>query len=178
MGKLMCGRGFTRFALAVYDRPGVPAACQLLQDRFDLDVNVLLFAAFLGAARAQIFTPASLDTVRRGVGAWQRDVVRPLREVRRRLKTGPAPAPNRETAKLRNTIQDVELQVELIELAQLEALASALEQIPALGSAEQRATAAIAVVIDAQSHRDLDDVEHHALAAIARAAAQGNEAAT
>ena len=172
------GRGFTRFALAVYDQPDVPAACQLLQDRFDLDVNVLLLAAFLGAVRAQVLTPASLDTVRHGVEAWQCDVVRPLRGVRRRLKTGPTPVPNTDTTKLRSKIHDVELHAELIELAQLEALGPTLEQIPAAGSALQRATAAMTVVIDAQSHRDMDNAEHDALAAIARAAAQGSEAAT
>jgi uncharacterized protein (TIGR02444 family) len=156
----------------VYGQPDVPAACQLLQDRFDLDVNVLLFAAFLGAVRAQVLTPASLDTVCRGVDAWQCDVVRPLRGVRRRLKTGPTPAPNTDTTKLRSKIH------ELIELAQLEVLGPTLEQIPGAGSALQRATAAMTVVIDAQSHRDMDNAEHDALAAIARAAAQGSEAAT
>jgi uncharacterized protein (TIGR02444 family) len=172
------GRGFKRFALAVYDQPDVPAACQLLQDRFDLDVNVLLFAAFVGAVRAQVLTPTGLDTVCRGVDAWHREVVRPLRGVRQCLKTGPAPAPNTDTTKLRSKIQDVELQAELIELAQLEVLGSTLDQIPALGSPEERATAAMTVVIDARSHRDMDNAEHHARAAIARAAAQGNEAAT
>jgi uncharacterized protein (TIGR02444 family) len=171
------GRGFTRFALSVYDQPDVPAACQLLQDRFDLDVNVLLFAAFLGAVRAQVLAPTDLDTVCRGIDPWHRQVVRPLRGVRRRLKTGPAPAPNTDTTKLRSKIQDVELQAELIELAQLEALGSTLDQIPAWGSPDQRAIAAMTVVIDAQSHRDMDNAEHHALTAIARAAAQGNEAA-
>jgi uncharacterized protein (TIGR02444 family) len=177
MGQLMGEEGFTRFALAVYDTPGIPDACLLLQDRFDVDVNLLLFAAFLGALREQVFTPAGLDMVHGSVGAWQREVVRPLRELRRRLKTGPAPAPNAETAQLRNTIQGIELQAELIELAQLEALGSTLPQIPAAGNGEERATAAMTVVIDAQSHRDMDNAERHALTAIARAAAQDNEAA-
>ena len=172
------GTGFKQFALAVYGHPEVAAACQLLQDRFDLDVNVLLFAGFLGVVRAQVLSPRSFRTVCGGVDPWQRDVVRPLREVRRRLKTGPVPAPNADTIKLRNTIQNVELQAELIELSQLEALASTLEQIPAAGNGEERATAAMTVVIDAQSYRALDDAEHHVLTVIARAAAQSNEAAT
>ena len=37
------------FALAVYGQDGVPAACLALQDGLGVDVNVVLFAAFVGA---------------------------------------------------------------------------------------------------------------------------------
>jgi hypothetical protein len=98
-------------------------------------------------------------------------VVRPLRGVRQRLKTGPAPPPNTDTTKLRGKIQDVEMQAELIELAQLEVLGSTLDEIPAAGSANERATAAMNVVIRANSGRDMDNEERHALTAIAAAGA-------
>ena len=172
MGQLMSGPDFKRFTLDVYGEPEVPAACLLLQDRFELDVNVLLFAAFLGAARARLPTPNGLDRMHRGVDRWHREVVRPLRAVRRRLKTGPAPAPDTDTIKLRSKIREVELQAELIELTQLDNLGSALDQIPTAGSAAENAAAALAVAVRAESARELDTHERNALTDIADAAAR------
>jgi len=91
---------FTRFALELYRRAGVAEACLDLQNRHDLDVNVVLFAAFVGAVRRQTLTTADLDLAHRRVDAWHHEVVRPLRAVRQRLTTGPAPAPNEATRPL------------------------------------------------------------------------------
>ena len=73
---------FRNFALAVYRCSGVSHACLRLQDRFDVDVNILLFAAYLGAARGAEFSPASLATAQSRVGTWHREVVIPLRQLR------------------------------------------------------------------------------------------------
>ena len=40
------------FSLAVYGGDGVAEECLDLQERLGLDVNILLFAAFLGAVEA------------------------------------------------------------------------------------------------------------------------------
>jgi hypothetical protein len=53
------------------------------------------------------------------VGAWHGEVVEPLRAVRRRLKHGPAPAPDRTTDKLRARLQAIEIEAERIELETL-----------------------------------------------------------
>jgi len=50
--------------------------------------------------------------------------VRPLRSVRRRLKSGPPPAPNAISEALRARVESVELEAERIELAILEELAA------------------------------------------------------
>lgn len=42
---------FWRFSCAVYAAPGVAQACLELQDTHGADVNLLLLAAWLGAAR-------------------------------------------------------------------------------------------------------------------------------
>ena len=39
---------FWRFSLAFYERPGVPDALIALQDRDGFDVNLILFALWLG----------------------------------------------------------------------------------------------------------------------------------
>ncbi|AWK88014.1 TIGR02444 family protein [Azospirillum thermophilum] len=80
------GNPFWDFSLAVYGRPGVPAACLSLQDRRGVDVNVLLFAAWAGMACSVRLTADALAAVDAGGRTWREEVVRPLRAVRRRLK--------------------------------------------------------------------------------------------
>ncbi len=104
--------------------------------------------------------------------AWHREVVRPLRAVRQRLKTGPAPAPNDLTARLRSKVQRIEIDAELIELDELDALIPALEHIPASGSATECAAAAIEAVITAYGNTALDDQDRQAIDTIAGAVPQ------
>lgn len=106
---------------------------------------------------------------------WHREVVRPLRAVRQRLKTGPAPAPNDITARLRSKVQRIEIDAELIELDELDALIPTLEPVPGSGSANECASAAIETVITAYAHTALDDHDRQAIDTIARAATQGRE---
>lgn len=108
------------FALKTYGAPGVSEACLVLQDESGVDVPVLLFALWLGANSVEL-TRGELQRIDDRVRAWREDVVQPLRAVRRRLKTGPFPAPSGETETLRNSIKAAELNSEKIELALLEA---------------------------------------------------------
>ena len=163
---------FKRFALALYGSEGVADACLYLQNRHDLDVNLVLFAAFLGAERRQRLTTSSLEAARARVDTWQREVVRPLRAVRQRLKTGPAPAPNEITADLRRRLQQVEIDAEVVELDQLGELIPVLEPTPASGGATECATAAIETVIKSHTHAALDDRDREAIDTIAGAATQ------
>jgi uncharacterized protein (TIGR02444 family) len=163
---------FKRFALALYRSEGVADACLHLQNRHDLDVNVVLLAAFVGAEQRQRLTPSGLEAARARVDAWHREVVRPLRAVRQRLKTGPAPAPNEITAHLRRRLQQVEIDAELIELDQLGALIPVLEPMPASGNATESAAAAIETVIKTHTHTAPDDRDRRAIDTIAGAATQ------
>lgn len=74
------------FSLAVYGRPGMPAACLDLQDRLGQDVNVLLFAAWAGMDCNADLPAAELERIDTAVALWRAEVVRPLRAVRRRVK--------------------------------------------------------------------------------------------
>jgi uncharacterized protein (TIGR02444 family) len=126
---------FKRFALELYRRAGVADACLDLQNRHDLDVNVVLFAGFVGAAQRQTLTIADLDLAHRRVDAWHQEVVRPLRTVRQRLKTGPVPAPSEATGALRRKLAQLEIDAEIIELDQLGALIPELRSASCVGSA-------------------------------------------
>lgn len=112
-----------RFVLDVYGRDGVAAACLGLQDRRGQDVCLLLFALWAGAARGRRLDGEDLGRLRAAAAPWHAEVVRGLRAVRRRLKSGPAPAPSPATEALRARIQAAEIEAERIELA---ALAAAL----------------------------------------------------
>src|SRR5689334_755005 len=98
------GGALWRFALTVYQKPGVSDACLLLQDHYGCNVPLLLFAAWAGAACSVALTADEVAAAGKAVGPWHGEVVESLRVVRRRLKYGPPPAPDEATAKLRARI--------------------------------------------------------------------------
>lgn len=159
---------FKQFALELYGSEGVAAACLYLQNRHVLDVNLVLFAAFIGARRRQMPTTSCLDAARSRVDAWHREVVRPLRAVRQRLKTGPAP--DELTTRLRGKLQQVEIDAELIELDQLAVLIPLGGADPIPGSPAECATAAIEAVVRTYSTSAPDDSDQRAIETIAAAA--------
>lgn len=110
------------FSLALYARDGVADACLRLQDRHGLDVCLILFCVWhglrLGAVPDAVMARAAAFSER-----WGREVVRPLRGVRRRMKRmDPAGAP---LDRLREEVKAVELAAERIQLERLERLAGA-----------------------------------------------------
>lgn len=118
-------QGLWDFALRLYGAPDVGDACLVLQDESGVDVPVLLFSAWL-AKNSVALSQADIARIDRLVSDWRNEVVKPLRAIRRRLKSGPRPAPTKETETLRNSVKGVELSSEKIELAVLEAEGQAL----------------------------------------------------
>ncbi|HVT28471.1 MAG TPA: TIGR02444 family protein [Lacipirellulaceae bacterium] len=109
-----------RFSLDVYAAPGVSSECLDLQDRHGLDVNILLFVVWLGVARGLTVSPAHLEQLNATVTEWQRDVVCPVRAVRRRVKS-------LGRSDLYEEIKTLELKLEWAEQSMLFALASVLD---------------------------------------------------
>ena len=172
MGEAASAVHFKRFALELYRCPGVADACLALQNRHDLDVNVVLFAAFTGAAQRRTLTAQDLALAYRRVDAWHQEVVRPLRAVRQRLKTGPAPAPSDATGQLRRKLAQLEIETEIVELDQLGALIPATgPQYPA-ASAAACAAAAIETVVTTHTGTALTDEDREVIQALAAAAQQ------
>ncbi|MEM1156300.1 MAG: TIGR02444 family protein [Pseudomonadota bacterium] len=79
---------FWEFSTALYEQPGVAETCIEAQDRWGADVNLLLFFAWQsqGGIPMQLDAIASLDAE---ISAWRRQVVTPIRELRRKLKAFP-----------------------------------------------------------------------------------------
>lgn len=122
MAPLEIDNAFWRFSLRVYGLPGVAAECLELQDKLGLDVNVVLFAAWLGGERGTVLDPSDFDRIEQAVAGWSGDVVRPLQSVRRTLKTLPEIA-EPEVQALRKRVAETELFCEQIEQAFLFRLA-------------------------------------------------------
>jgi uncharacterized protein (TIGR02444 family) len=113
---------FWTFSLAVYADPAVQQECLALQDDHGVDVNLLLFCAFVGAGHGALLSERAVTEAADMIRTWQSDVVGALRAARRTLKqfaaeSGPLDTP---IAALRTRVKELELDAERVEQAMLE----------------------------------------------------------
>ena len=123
---------FWTFSTGLYGRDGVAAACLSLQERHQLDVNILLFCIWSAAERGRALSREEMAGVLERVGAWHEEVVRRLRAVRQRMKEG---APGMEEAlveAVRKRVLGAELECEHVEQLMLAGPVS-----PEMGDAER-----------------------------------------
>jgi uncharacterized protein (TIGR02444 family) len=124
---LQCDNPFWKFSLDVYAAPGAAAECLALQRELDVDVNMLLFCAWLGASRKAMLSAEQLEMFADIVRPWHEDVVKPLRRVRDTVK-GRADSVHEDIGALRKKVLAAELDAERIEQALL--YQAALENLP------------------------------------------------
>ena len=74
----------------VYARPGVADAL-ILQDRGGHNVNLILFGLALATAEGARLDAAGLARATAAIGGIDRDIVAPLRRLRRALRADPDP---------------------------------------------------------------------------------------
>jgi uncharacterized protein (TIGR02444 family) len=122
---------FWRYSLALYGRPGVAEACLALQDAQGIDVNLLLFCCWAGD-RGKVLSAEDLVRLIESAGPWYEAVVKPLRSVRRWLKSQDR-APLEAAERLRQEVKAQELEAERLEQAILAAEADLLEQATQAG---------------------------------------------
>lgn len=119
---------FWDFSLRVYASDGVAPACLRLQERHDVDVNLLLFSLWLGEAGRAPADAGQLERLRTLVADWHVKVVKHLRSLRRLMKT-PFPGIDDGLAQgLRARVQKAEIDAEHVEQI---ALWQAAEELPA-----------------------------------------------
>ncbi|MBM3622266.1 MAG: TIGR02444 family protein [Alphaproteobacteria bacterium] len=78
---------FWNFSLEVYGGDGAARACLELQERRAVDVNVLLYCAWLGASGRGTVTVEKLRAVIADIARWQTEIIQPARALRQKIKT-------------------------------------------------------------------------------------------
>jgi uncharacterized protein (TIGR02444 family) len=109
------------FAARIYAQPGVETICLRLQDDEGQCVPLLLWRLWSVHEGRRVHA-VLLDRAVEVARSWERLVVAPLREVRRRLKAPLPPAADAVRAALRDQVAAVELAAERIVLDALDAL--------------------------------------------------------
>lgn len=77
---------FWDFSLNVYHRPEVSKLCLDLQDNYGADVNMLLFACWLGHTGRGTVTVSAWRAMILRLTKWREKVIKPLRSVRHMLQ--------------------------------------------------------------------------------------------
>jgi uncharacterized protein (TIGR02444 family) len=139
------------FALELYAEPGISEACLRLQNECGVDVMMLLMTTFAAVRRGIVLTPSDVAAMDAACRDWRERIVLPLRALRTMLKSGPAPAPNEQTEKLRSSIKAAELSAERL---QNEVLAQWLARQQPQSRAVQRkdVISALRAVVDFACH--------------------------
>ncbi|MCK5041948.1 MAG: TIGR02444 family protein [Sphingomonadales bacterium] len=73
------------YTCALYAKNKVEAACLTLQNSFNADVNILLFLCWLVDKNKDISNQKFLQSIIKIAAPWQRDVVEPLRHLRKQI---------------------------------------------------------------------------------------------
>jgi uncharacterized protein (TIGR02444 family) len=113
---------FWRFSLSFYGDPEVAGACLALQDRAGADVNLVLFLLWR-ASRGRSLAAAEIGAVDEAVAGWRREVVVPLRGVRRWLKHHAGPVEPQVAQELRQQVKRIELEAERLQQQAIAAVA-------------------------------------------------------
>jgi uncharacterized protein (TIGR02444 family) len=162
---------FWDFSVRLYAKPEVAPACLGLQDRHGVDVNALMFCLWLAASGRGPVPRERLEDAFAAVAEWHRDVVRPLRDLRRRLKQPVGRADHTIALALRARVQKVEIDAEHVEQLTLGATKAAALPVrsdagpEAAGHAARHAAAYFALIGAKPGAEDLAALEKILIAA-------------
>jgi len=93
------------YSLTIYRVDQVATSCLALQDTFDVDINLLLYAAWL-ADMKRCLSDSHLDALDARVSEWRDQVVKSLRGLRRQLSACPG------ATGVRDELKSLELRAE------------------------------------------------------------------
>ena len=108
------------WTLEAYARPGVPEICLELQDAHGQNTSYLLWAVWAEGA-----DPATLQSAAKAGRAWHEAVLKPIRAVRRTLKTPFEAIDDGARLGLREDVKAAELRAERVLMETLEQIAPA-----------------------------------------------------
>ncbi|MBV8739446.1 MAG: TIGR02444 family protein, partial [Alphaproteobacteria bacterium] len=111
--------GLWSFSLDFYERAGVATALIALQDEAEINVNLVLFAVWLGLSGRGRLDKEAVAEAERAIGSISAEVIEPLRTLRRRLRM----VSDTDIQCLRESIKAIEIDAERAAQARLAALA-------------------------------------------------------
>lgn len=103
---------FWRFSLLAYKQNEVAQECLALQETLGININLLLFCAWVGA-QGIVLSSENIEAASMVVATWHETIVRPLRKARQHIK----PLSVGELEEFRSRLKDIELEAEKIEQA-------------------------------------------------------------
>lgn len=116
-------RGLWPYTLDLYARPGVQDAVIALQESQGADVNVLFYCVWCAATGRGSLDAGSFDRVESRIARWRREVTKPLRRLRTRIKTDPTLLALEGAADARKRILEAEIESERIAQIAIESTA-------------------------------------------------------
>ncbi|RVU37929.1 TIGR02444 family protein [Hwanghaeella grinnelliae] len=146
---------FWQFSLSAYSSSAVREACLETQDQYGADVNLMLLCCWVGFSGVRL-DGAGVKRLDRLVEGWRKEVIGPIRTVRRRLVEAVGPMGPQVTAKFREDVKAAELQAEQIQQA---VLYRALETLPGRDArnAERSGVARMNLTLYLKDVRGIDD---------------------
>ena len=118
---LEAARSLWDYAIASYGRAGVAESCLWFQDHCRGDVPIILFISWC-SMRGVLVDHQLLAQVEQTVSVWHRDVVAPLRDLRRELKRDSKGIAQGAVFAFRKKLKALELEAEHLELNALATL--------------------------------------------------------
>lgn len=134
-----------KFAVALYGDDDVKAACLRIQARYGLSISLLLGAIWIGVNGYGRLGATEWETTARRAMEWHRDVIEPIRALRRQLRLQPPAGVEVQTHELRHQLVEAELGAERIEMRLL--LQDLPGELPAAPSSERWRDAVINAVL-------------------------------
>ena len=134
---------FWRFSLAFYERPGVADALIALQDRDGFDVNLVLFALWLGISGRGPLDGDTLAAAERVAETLRSEIVEPLRSLRRKLRDHA----DGDVQRLREGVKALEIAGEKLVQLRLARLAGNASAKPSPGGRRAAAHANLALYL-------------------------------
>ncbi|MBV8504572.1 MAG: TIGR02444 family protein [Alphaproteobacteria bacterium] len=164
-GKTSEDEAFWRFSLAFYERPGVADALITLQDRDGFDVNLVLYALWLGISGRGPPAGDALAAAERIAGTLRSEIVEPLRNLRRKLRHHP----DGDVQRLREGVKALEIAGEKLVQERLAQLAGSGCAGTCPGGGRAAAHANLALYLGAEGVRSKEaEVIEEALDAFAQ----------
>lgn len=106
---------FWDYSVSLYGKPDVADSCIFLQDKYGLDVNLLLLCLWFAASGRGSLDAIEIDDCIRRTSDWREQVIEPLRSIRRACRDRPLGVPEFLLEVFTPLMRDIELDAEHVE---------------------------------------------------------------